>query len=209
MKKLLILGGILVVFVVIGLVIFSMFNGARTDGVKREAGLTAQYLDKQNYLSAYVSGFYEQIGVANLKSEKLDQILSDAVKGRYDEGGFSVGSSFFTGIVEAYPNLVGLDIYDKIVDYVSAGREGYRGKQSKLLDMLREYDTWRESGLVHSRIVGKLGFPSERLEARVGNEVWRGKDARDRMFLIVTTSGTRKAYETGTMEPLEIPSEKK
>ncbi len=209
MKTWLILGGIVVAMLVLGLIVFNMFNGARTDGVKREAGLTAQYLDNQNYLSAYVSGFYEQVGVANLKSEKLDQILSDAVKGRYDEGGFSVGSSFFTGIMEAYPNLAGLNIYDKIVDYVAAGREGYRGKQSKLLDMLREYDTWRESGLLHSWVVGKLGFPSQRLEARVGQEVWRGKDARDRMYLIVLTSNTRKAYETGTMEPLEIPSGKK
>ena len=68
-----------------GLVFYGYINGLRSESVKREAQLSAQYQSNQNYLSTYISGFYEQIGVANLKSEKMDQILSDAVKGRYEK----------------------------------------------------------------------------------------------------------------------------
>jgi hypothetical protein len=191
---------------------YGYVNGLRSEGVEREAQLTTQYLSNQNYLSAYVSGFYEQVGVANLKSEKMDQILLDAVKGRYeDNGGFAPNGAFFSGIMEAYPDLKGLDVYDKIMNYVSAGREGYRAIQEKLLDMVRAYDVYRNDGYVQSWVIKNIvGVPSERLEARVGDKVARGMDARDRMLMIVLTSDTKKAYETGVMEPLQpVPPPKK
>ncbi|MBI2449923.1 MAG: hypothetical protein HYV47_00125 [Candidatus Nealsonbacteria bacterium] len=198
------LGIFVAIILIVGLSLYGWVNGVRNDGIQHETRLTAQYLDNQNYLSAYVSGFYEQLGIANLKSEKLDQILSDAVRGRYDKGGFNVGSSFFTGIMEAYPNLAGLDVYDKVVNYVAAGREGYRATQSKLLDMLRAYDSWRETGIVKSQAVRMLGFPSSRLEARIGDQSLKGVEARDRMYRIVLAPDALKAYESGTMEPLKV-----
>ena len=54
-------------------------------------------------------------------------------------------------------------------------------------------------------IVGDvLGVPSERLEARIGANVYKGKVARDKMYTLVLASDARKAYETGTMEPLKV-----
>lgn len=193
-----------------GFMMYGFINSLRSESVAREYALNAQYLSNQNYLSAYISGFYEQLGVAKAKSDKLDQILTDAVKGRYeDSGGFKANGAFFSAIVEAYPDLAGLNVYDKIVDYVASQREGYRGIQDKLLDMLRSYDTWRQDGLIQSKIVsGILGIPSERLEARIGTDVKRGLEARERMYTIVLASQAKKAYETGTLEPLQVPSSK-
>lgn len=193
-----------------GLVLYGYVNGLRSEGIRQETGLNAQYLDNQNELSAYISGFYEKVGLANAKSDRMDKILVDAVKGRYEgNNGTPVErgqtAPFFAAIVEAYPDVAGLNIYDKIVDYVSAGREAYKAKQSKLLDMLRSYDAWRQDGFVQSRIVSAIGFPSSSLEARIGTKVSRGMDARDQMYLIVTTAGTKKAYESGEMEPLSVP----
>ena len=191
------------------LVVISMFlyvNGVRNTGITFETGLTAQYLDNQNNLSAYISGFYEQLGVANLKSDKLDQILTDAIKGRYEgAGGFGKGGGFFNAISEAYPDLAGLNTYDKIMDYVSAGRESYKATQSKLLDMLRSYDAWRAQGLIRSTVVASvLGVPSDRLIARIGETELHGRDALKKMYEIVLASDAKKAYETGTMEPLKV-----
>lgn len=199
--------GLVAALVVGGISFYGYVNALRTESVQRENALNAQYLSNQNYLSAYISGFYEQLGVANLKSDKLDQILSDSVKGRYESsGGFAPNGAFFSAIVEAYPQLGQLDIFDRIVDYVAAKREGYRAIQDKLLDMLRAYDTWRQDGIVQSWIVSSiLGIPSQRLEARVGTQVWRGAEARDKMFQIVLASQAKQAYETGTMEPLTVP----
>lgn len=197
--------------VVVGLSFYGYLNGLRSEGVRRETQLSAQYLSNQNYLSSYVSGFYEQLGVAGLKSDKMDQILLDAVKGRYEKnGGFAPNGAFFSAIVEAYPDVKGLNVFDKIVDYVSAGREGYRATQDKLLDMLRSYDAWRGDGFVQSYLVERvLGVPSKRLEARIGDQTLIGPDARNKMYQIVLASDAKKAYETGVMDPLQVPTSPK
>lgn len=200
---------VLIVLAVLGLSVLGVYgyvNGLRSESVRQETGLNTQYLSNQNYLSTFISGFYEQVGVADRKSERLETILTEAIKGRYDEGGFSADGAFFAAVVEAYPQLGDVQIYDKIVDYVASQREGYRNIQDKLLDMLRTYDAWRQDGLIQSRIIaGILGVPTERLEARIGEDVVRGTDARERMYRIVLASQAREAYETGTMEPLALP----
>lgn len=199
-----VIGGFVAVVMLVVVSVFVSFNNTQKQGVDLETQLTAQYLDNQNELSSYISGFYETIGVADRKSEKLETILVEAVKGRYD-GKTSAqpgNGQLFSAIVEAYPDLAALDTYDKVVDYISAGREAYKQKQTKLLDMLRNYDKWRNSGLVKKQMVAMVGFPSENLKAQIGTEIKRGRDAEDQMYLIVTTSDTKTAYETGTMDPL-------
>ena len=209
-KGLLITLGV-VAAIVVGLFSFYGYvNSMRNDGIRMETALSAQYLDNQNELSSFKSSFYEQVGVANLKSDKLDQIISDAVKGRYDgkmEPG--TGGAMFSAITEAYPDLKGqLDLYDRIVDFVRAGREAYKSKQSKLIDMLRVYDYWRQEGLIKSMFLGNF-FPSQALNARIGTTVSRGQAALDQMYIIVLTSDAKKAYETGTDEPMQVPGGKK
>ena len=198
-------GGLLVLSLIAAAIFYGYFNGLQQEAVAQENALNAQYLDNQNYLSAYISGFYEMVGVANLKSDKMDAILSDAVKGRYEKnGGFAPNGALFSAIKEAYPNLSGLNVYDKIADYVSAKREGYRATQSKLLDMLRSYDSWRQSGIIRSLLLKNvLRIPSEtRLIARIGKQMWKGQAALDKMYEIVLTESTAKAYETGKMAPM-------
>jgi hypothetical protein len=196
-----VLGGLVVLF----FALYGYVNSLRSEGVRRETALNAQYLSNQNELGTYISSFYEQLGIANLKSEKLDQILMDAVKGRYEGNNMGRGGEFFSAITEAYPNLQGLDIYDRIINHVAAGREAYKGVQNKLLDMLREYDNWRIDGFFQSWIISSvLGVPSEHLEARIGNLVTQGASARDQMYLIVLPSQARDAYKTGNMEPLKV-----
>jgi hypothetical protein len=113
----------------------------------------------------------------------------------------------FVAIAEAYPEAGVAELMDnwgKIQDYVSAGREGYRATQSKLLDQLRAYDTWRQRGLIRRAVVRMLGFPSDNLEARVGELVLSGEMARMKMYQVVLTSKAIEAYETGLMDPLEV-----
>ena len=205
--------GLIVTLVVLGVLavglfsLYSYVNKTRSEGITHETGLNAQYLDNQNELSAFKSSFYEQIGVANLKSDKIDKILEDAVKGRY-EGKMQpgTGGAMFSAITEAYPDIKGqLDLYDRIVDFIKAGREAYKQKQSNLLGKLQAYDKWRQDGIVRSIVVKSvLGFPSDALEARIGTTVTRGAAARDQMYVIVLTSDTKKAYETGIDEPMKV-----
>ena len=204
-----IVGATVLGFVMLIFIAYSYFNGINNTGITHERGLSAQYLDNQNYLSEYISGFYEQIGVAQAQNEALDTILTNAVKGRYDEGGFQVGSSIFTAIVEAYPEA-GVDRllenWGKIQDYIAAKREGFRNIQSKLIDQMRSYDVWRDTGFIKSAVVRTLGFPSNRLEARIDETVLTGEAARQKMLQIVLTPDAKKAYENGEMDPLKVPS---
>ena len=191
--------------------VYSTLNNWRGTTIRQEKQLTAQYLSNQNELSAYISGFYEQISVTQAAKEGLNEILEDAVKGRYDEDGYGVGSPMyaaFTAIAEAYPEAGVAELmanWGKIQDYISAGRESYKAKQDKLLDILRIYDTWRAENWIRGAVLSALGFPSDHLEARIGEMVYTGEMARNKMYQIVLTSEAIKAYETGIMEPLEVP----
>lgn len=201
---------VVVVLIAIGLGLFGFVNSTRNEGIVREKALNAQYLDNQNYLSAYISGFYEQVGLVNAQSEMLDKILVDAVKGRYDDEGFGANGALFAAIAEAYPNTDELmKSWNGIQDYIRAQREGYRNQQSKLLDMLREYDTWRETDIIRSAVVRMLGFPSNGLEARVGEMVYQGEAARQKMYQIILTGKAIEAYNSGEMDPLAIPTKQK
>jgi hypothetical protein len=201
--------GLITLFIVIGVLVFLLFsgyqyyNGLRTECIRLENNLTVQYLDNQNMLSEFVSGFYEQIGIANLKSEKMDKILTDAISGRYGEDGFSANGAFYAAVKEAYPDLSALNIYDKIVDYVRAKRTEFKNIQSKLLSELNIYQNWRQEGAFRSMIIEyTIGTPTDRLQARIGKSTLKGQAALDKMFQIVLTKKAINAYESGEMEPL-------
>ena len=194
-----------VIVALLALMTFVTFNNAQKGIVSRETALNAQYLDNQNELSSYVVSIKEAIGVADRNTEKLDKVLQDAVKGRYENKGVPDNGAMFSAMQEAYPDLNSMSVpYQKVQDAVLAGRIAYKNKQSKLLDMLREYDTWRKSGLVHSRVVNMAGAPSDGLTARVGANSWRGQDALDKMYQIVLTQDAQEAYNSGELKPLDL-----
>jgi hypothetical protein len=117
-------------------------NSAQSEGTQKETALTAQYL--QNQLSTVLTIVKEQLGVADRESAKLDQILTDAIKGRTSGASAAkVDQSqlVLSAIKEAYPNLSGLDTYDKMMQSISLGQQAYADDQAKLLDMLRAFDS--------------------------------------------------------------------
>jgi hypothetical protein len=202
---LMVLTSILAAIVFCAVVVYSYINGLRNQRVDFETRLPAQYLANQSYLSSFIGGFYELIGVANVKSDKIDKILTDAVKGRYEQsGGYkTMESALFSAIKEAYPDLSGLNIYDKAADYVTSHRVGYQEDQTKLLDMLRAYDKWRNTGMVSSWVIKNiLGTPTDDLVATIGENKIKGQAALDKMYTIVLVEGTAEAYKTGVMKAL-------
>lgn len=191
------------VWTVVGL--FSTFNNIQKQSVDRETFLSQQYLNNQNQLSTYIVKVKEQLQIADRKTDKLDQVLSDAIRGRYegDTTAQPQGGQMFSAIVEAYPQL-DLSVYDKVQDSISAGREAFKNKQSQLLDRLREYDRWRQSGLIHSRLVSLAGIPSNRLIARVGDQQFKGDEALEQMYKLVLAKESTEAFKTGTMTSLDL-----
>ena len=197
--------GIVAFVAIMAMVGFGKVNGLRDNLIQKEASLVAQYKDNQNELSTYILQFKESMGVAGKSSERLEEILTEAVKGRYDgnmEPG--TGGSMFSAITEAYPDLTATaESYNKVQDLVVSGREGYKNKQTKLLDMIRDYDTWRESDLVNSFIIKSwLKAPTDRMKVTVGEQTFKGQDALDKISQIVLTKDAITSYETGETEAL-------
>lgn len=186
---------------------YNYINYIRNTGIDWEMRLGAKYLSTQAYHSSYVGGFYEQVGVANLKSEQMDKIISNAIEGRYEKsGGFSPNGAFFSAIKEAYPDITNaMGVFDKIVDYVRAGRSGYKAEQDGLLDMLQRYDAWVNKGIIQHFIIQKLlDMPSDKLQARIGDVTLKGQSALDQMYKIVLVEGTTEAFKTGKMKALSV-----
>lgn len=199
--------GIVAFVGIMAMIGFGKVNGLRNDLIQKEASLVAQYKDNQNELSTYILQFKESMGVAGKGSERLEEILTEAVKGRYDgnmEPG--TGGSMFSAITEAYPDLTATtESYNKVQDLVVSGREGYKNKQTKLLDMIRDYDTWRESDLVNSFIIKNfLNAPTDRMKVTVGEQTFKGQDALDKISQIVLTKDAIDSYETGETDALIV-----
>lgn len=164
-----------------------------------------RYSAAQNELSTLIGSVKDSLGVANIKAEKMDQILTDAITGRYEgKGTASVSEAqiVINAIHEAYPDMTPLDTYDQVITTITAGRQSFKDQQNKLLDMLRDFETFRKAGLVHRQVVKWAGLPDDTLRAAIGQDVVYGTAALERMNRLVLTEGTVEAYETGVMPDL-------
>ena len=140
------------------------------------------------------------------QNDKLDKVLSDAVRGRY-EGNSSAQpgkGQLFSAIQEAYPNI-DVSIYNRIIDKEFAFREHFKQEQIIFRDQLRAYDVWRTEGLIKPILVRTLGYPSQNLEARIGFQTWHGVEALDHMKVLVTSGETDTSFQTGHEEPIDLP----
>ena len=206
-SKTVIIGAVVIVFAML-MLLFSTFNNIQKTSTDRETELSAQYLDNQNELSNYVTKIKEQLQIADRKTDKLDKVLSDAVAGQFGNAqqiqGSGPGTPMFSALVEAYPQLGTLDIYDKVIDSIAAGRDAFKNKQTKLLDQLRAYDRWRQRGIINSWLANLAGVPSDRLVAHLGDQVLTGKAAEGQMYRLVLTKETTQSFKTGEGEPMDL-----
>ncbi len=186
-----------------GISVYTTINSEYNAGMTMETQLSEQYQKNQNQLDVTTKKIIESVGVANLKSQKMSQIISDAVKGRYEgkmEPG--TGGAMFSAIKEAYPEL-DLKIYDKIVDLINAEREAFKNQQDLLLSKLQTYKEWKSTGVIRQWFVTKY-FPSTNLEARIGTKVYTGAAALEQIQLIVTSQGTDDAFTSGKQGPIDL-----
>ena len=197
-----VLGVIAALAIFLMVVFYPYYNALRRETVNREVQLSQQFLANQNELGAFVFSFYEQLGVAERKSEQLDNIISGAVQGRYGEDGFSSDGAFFSALSEAYPDL-DLALYDDVALYVRTAREDYKNVQNKLLDQARVYRNWLNEDLVRSFLLDSfLRAPTDNLVANVGDQAVFGEAALAVINRPVVPASVNEAYRDGTMAPL-------
>ncbi|MDO8558316.1 MAG: hypothetical protein Q7S09_03975 [bacterium] len=153
--------------------------------------------------ATYELTFYEQTGLGNLKSEKMDAIIRNAIEGRYGDNP-NQGTALLQAVSEAYPDTTPLNIYDKILPTISAGREAIRNKQNLRIEKAQAYNYWRKEGIVRAWILSGI-YPSRDLHFRVGSTDYYAVDALEKMAEPISTATVNKSFETGIEKPLAPP----
>lgn len=209
-KGLIIVFGFIAVIAIILVSVYSSINSIRGTAVGKETALVAQYKDNQQELSSYILTFNESLGIADRQSNKLNDILLDAAKGRYDNDTSlepGTGGAMFSAISEAYPDLTATsEVYANVQNLVVSGRNAYKNKQTKLLDMIAGYNTWKEEDLFRKFVLDSIvGAPTDNLAVIDAGKSYYGPAALEQISQIVLTQDAVDAYETGTQNPLIMP----
>lgn len=207
----------LIVLGIIGLVLFlgasyaiSTYTSVRNEGNSRELTLTAFYKKTMVDYGQDRMAFTDSIGIAREKRDAMDKILVDAVSGRYNKGGAQVDNGKLISMVkEAYPDLSGLGVYDKIIEFVGRMRNKFAQNQEQLGKEIKEYNEWRKNGsLLHPVFVKWIGYPSDSLEVNIGGKVTRGQAALDMMSRPIVGNDTNQIFDSGTDQPTFTPEKK-
>lgn len=201
------------IIAILGTSLFGQYNSARSGVITRENALVAQYEANQAVLSGYVLKFNETLGIADRQSARLNEILLDAVKGRYDNDGSlqpGTNGSMFSAIAEAYPDLTSTaETYGRVQDLIISGRDKYDNLQVKLVSMVQDYKNFRNADAIRSWVITTFvgSEPTDALTITSGEEVLTGWDALKQIETLIKTSSVQKAYDSGTQDPLIMPED--
>ena len=196
--KLAVLGGL----VLVALGLYNYAASIRNQALARETDLNATVRVEISERATYENTFYEQTGLANLKSEKMDSIIRNAIEGRYGDNP-NQGQALLQAIAEAYPNTEGLDIYDKILPTISAGREAIRNKQNLRIEKAQAYNYWRKEGIFRAWVLSGI-YPSRDLEFSIGDLKYYAVEALEKMAEPISTMAVNKSFKTGIETPLQV-----
>jgi len=190
---------------------FGYYVQTRNDGVNQELALVQQWNEMEARYSQNRASIIDGLGVANEKRDAINQIIKTAIEGR----GFGTDNKndkvtvdkqkFMSAVQEAYPDLKGLDIYDKLFRQVQAMRKAFAGDQSKMADQIRSFDTWRNTGgLIQPWFISEIGFPTEHLTIRVGDQVYTRQAALDKLSTVIMTDESAKIFNSGKDQQLKL-----
>lgn len=188
--------------ILVALTLYGYAVSIRNQALAWETDLNATYRSLETEMATYVNTFYEQTGLANLKSEKLNELIRNAVQGRYGDNP-NESNLLFKAVAENYPATEALNIYDKILPTVSAGREAIRNKQNMLTEKAQKYNFWRKQGIFRAWVLSGV-YPSRDLQVRAGDRTLFGEEALNQLSEPITNVTTDEAFQKHQMEPLSV-----
>ena len=182
-----------------GLILFMVNNGVTNTGNKLESQLSATYNSGAATLSACQKKTANAVGVTKAQSAALDKIIADAASGRYGAGAQINEKAILGAIVEAYPNLSGLDkSFQDAMVIITGCQDDFLGAQKDVQDKVREFNSWR-TGSWTARTFGSE-FPNENLYVRLPGINLNGQAALDKISMPIVDTVTSEAYVTGEQE---------
>lgn len=184
----------------------STYVDIRNDGNEQELGMVFQWNTMQARYSQGRLSVVDGLKIADNEKDALVQLLKTGVGQRsaFTDANDRLDRNKFISVVhEAYPQLGGLNIYDRLFVEVQAMRTVFAADQGKLHDMVRAYDLWRTTGgLFQPLLVEWIGFPSKRLEIRIGQKVLTGPEALDKLSRAIISTSVQEIFESGKDRPI-------
>ncbi len=182
---------ILGVAVLLAVVFLGTALSYRSDCVRLENRVVAQYKQNQNNYDNMWKKFKEMAQVPEQYVEDMKKIWGDTMKGRYGEQG---SQAVFQFIREHNPQLDAA-VYTRLQAAIEAGRNGFAADQQQLIDIKREYATLLQGNT--ALFVGWMfGFPKIDLDK----------------YDIVTSDQTEDAFKKKKADEVDIfnrkPAEK-
>jgi len=110
--------------------------GFRSDCIRAEAGIKAQYSENQNNYDNMWKKFLEASQVNQAYAKDLKEVYQSAIQGRYSANGSQAAMQW---IQEHNPTL-DPTTYVKLQALIEAGRNSFEAEQKTLLDKKREYE---------------------------------------------------------------------
>ncbi|HJV32680.1 MAG TPA: hypothetical protein VJ694_01505 [Patescibacteria group bacterium] len=171
------------VILVFGLAYGGCALSFRSDCIRAENGIKAQYKQNQNNYDNMWKKFKEMAQVPEMYVEDLKKVYDGAIKARYGENGSQAAIQFIT---EHNPNFDSA-MYVKLQSAIEAGRNGFEADQKQLIDKKRQYEDLLGSS--KALFVGFwFGFPRIDLD----------------QYDIVTSDATQDVFKNKKSEEIDL-----
>ena len=167
----------------VGIAAWSIFGSAYNTANKSEINIEGNFKDLQNIKSNYTMKIREMAQVPDMYADKLKEVVSAAMEGRYGADG---SKAVFQMINEQNPT-VDPTMYNRVQQVMEAGRNDFQQAQTKHNDILIAYKKVLTT-FPNNIVYGVLGYPKLDLSK----------------YQIIIASETRKQFETGTDEKINL-----
>jgi hypothetical protein len=200
---------IVVLVVVLGLAYVMEMSAITREGTRRETQLRAEYLICQARLSQYYTNGENSLQIASQNAQQIKSIMTDVASGKYGDAQKLADphNQVYLAIVQSYPNVGSVsDAYKAAQSVLVGSYNDYTEENQKLWTMLSDYDNWRTGGWIQSPLIARAGFPSNRLVAVDGGQVFYGAQAEAQMWKIVANPSVAQSYRSGNLQPIAFPT---
>ena len=137
--------------------------------------------NQSNY-DSMIKSAKEMVQVTDIYAEDFEKIYSDLIAGRNQDTGL-----LFKVVQESNPNLDST-VYTTLQRELSANRKTFDNNQQKLLDRVREYNSFVQKKFISSAILNKKAIDSSKL--------------------IVTSTSTQDAFNSGVADEINLRGDK-
>lgn len=151
-----------------------------------EQSIEQQYMSNKSNYDSMVKAAREMVQVTDMYAEDFERIYSNLISGRYKGEEQQQLNSLFKVVQESNPTLDS-SVYTTLQRELSANRKTFDSNQTKVLDRIREYNTFVETKFITSAVFNKQKIDSSKY--------------------IVTSESTEDAFNSGKADEINLRGE--